>query len=435
MSDRIHHWTIPIDQEASLNMNASTHTRTMLTRTQVALILLLLLIFGITTGVSTNPPRPPEPRESFMLAYIDNNERIRVRYSNDGVTWNAASLSGAIADAGVGAGASSDNVGLSTILSHGGAIARLHLRFGVGADNWDGTDRRYDAISPRRRPTIVNIGNNHYLIAFLQNDEFRIVNYDHSQSTFADITPTPAPAGLQNNGLHNSPAMAYRDGRVVLSWMRHEQPGNPSPRDVQVLGGDVNQSGQVTWTNTFTLSLRAMSRWSAHKILAEPSLSSNRNAFSLSIMHAWACPERGCFATDECFRGAETEVMLWTSDDGYRWYEGTGKAGLKRMSPYDPPLPEVQHTQICREVFVEGVFEIAHGCENSVAVFMFPPTKGGNRIYRRGWNPETEWQEITAASVFGAQIPEIRQFSLITMGRSDWSACPTAARVSGTDIP
>jgi hypothetical protein len=224
--------------------------RRLITRpTQVPVIAALALtaVGGACNGIT--------PKETFMLAYIDNASpgRIRVRHSDDGTVWSVGDPRSGIADAGIGAAAGEDPVGLMRVLVHNGNIARFHFRFGIGAQDWDyndhvaGTDPR-----PRGVPQIAYGASPGWLVTDIGGISGFVPTvhwYSSNNRTFTDVSPSSSDLNLAGLNVHAAPAIMSRGGRVLLAYLRHSGIGNNAVLvDAQLLRGDIGTGNAITWS-------------------------------------------------------------------------------------------------------------------------------------------------------------------------------------------
>jgi len=345
------------------------------------------------------------PHEAIQLTFIDSGEHIRVRYTDDTISWSSATSLAALADAGVGASASPDVAGTSRVIAHNGSVSRLKLRFGLGPDTWDTNDVTYNNILPHRRPTIVDLGGSNYLLAMLggsQNSQAVILKYNHSSRQFSDVTPTGL-ANLNNSMLHNSPAMLYlpplsvagrTQGRVVVAWLRHSVMGTSSPADTQIVAGEVDSSGNVSWRGA--VSYNAMFPDPDYKTPhSEPSLSHDQRVFNLTVIRKFEHVQ----SDGRIVEGPEN-LYSYASSDGISWY-----------------APRMINAQV---IAPGGAFvEIAYKTDCTGVMAIIPITVSeihAPTVYRFTQNPRQVLLQ-SLQTVFGPNLPQQRQFSLITTGR------------------
>ena len=184
---------------------------------------LLLACFAVSGADCPPRPRPViKANDTFMLAYIDSNEKLRVRWSSDGYRWEDGDLDArGVFDNGIGAASSDDVIGATRLLAYPSLGGRLTIRMGIGAV-FDGTDRTFDNVFAGGPPSVAYASTNHWLITTVggsQNQQGLVHDWDASARVLTPVTPSGL-AGLQNDRLVRPPQIAARGGRVVAGWMR-----------------------------------------------------------------------------------------------------------------------------------------------------------------------------------------------------------------------
>jgi hypothetical protein len=352
------------------------------------------------TGCPSTPTLQNHP--AFQLTYLDRNSAVRVRYSDDGVTWADGNIS-ALDNAGVGASSSPDVAGVTRLVAHGNGAASLRLHFGLGPETWDANPVALPNLSPASRPTIVDIGGSRYLIAFLPPNSraFELWLYDHAARTTTQI---PVSAGRGNDSLRYAPAMAFlpRDranpgdgGRVALAWARYAHPNSSEPTSIRTLYANITQQGTVAVGGGFfvidTDSLDSFNyQGPIPHLLSPPVLAHDHTKFIL--------------ATHERFYGIQPTTRLphylqmHTSPDGEVWRTTNFLQFTGTRSQDDASLLE---------------FAVQPNC---TAVLVIMPL-GTATVHAQLHLPNGNDQTIPAADVFGNNLPMERAFTLITTGR------------------
>lgn len=322
-------------------------------------------------------------KESFMLAYIDNSpsERIRVRYSDDGVSWTAATLQGGIADAGISAAASADGLGAVRILAHNGGVAELRFRFGVGADVWDPSDVPFGSEpQPRGTPKLAYATTNRWLLTNLSGYTPTVRLYNNTTRSFSDVSPTATQLALGGLNVFSAPAIVTGGTRVLLSYMRFSGLSETAqPQDMKILPGDVDPtSGVPTWSNAYTFSV-AETGFGPPR--AWPAFAYDHTNFYLGTVRR---------ATS----GGNLRLFIYSSADGASWT-------LHQTFDQLPQVPNARTLRI-------GIAAKSDG----TMLTMF--TGGGSvGMYR---TTGTGWSQIGSAAAFGSDMPNWYTFALIAAG-------------------
>jgi hypothetical protein len=312
------------------------------------------------------------PKETYLLAFVDRNERVRLRTSADGLTWSddtPPQLS--LGDNGAGVSASQDVVGAIRHLAYPNVAGRLQVRVGLGNGNWDSGDVDLN-VRPSGRPTEVPIDANHSLFASLSGGRAVFHKVDVKRRTVTDVTPTGVGTILNSN-LRRTPAIARMRNRIVVAWQRFSS-NEPSgqPREIQIVAGDVSAAGAITWTHAYTFPTNAYGN-----AISQPTLTHNHESFLLGLVRT---PKGRVF-------------IVHSSRDGVLWTE---EQNFIVGPPGDP---------------IDTTAELAARSDGTmVAAFVGPSTRQAFRYAGGQWNP------LEAGSVFGSSQPHARPFGLVSVG-------------------
>lgn len=335
------------------------------------------------------------PKESFVLAFADATGTVRVRTSDDGRTWASSGPTGAVATDGVGLSSSNDGVGVVSVLARRHA-SRLKLRFGLGAANWDSTDVNHASVDPRGKPTFVDIGDNHYLVAFLGGSDGRRVfirNFDKDAGTFTDITPTLG--GIRGDNASESPEIIYDSGkrRLLAAWRF----GAPDGGEVQLAAADVGPDGAVTWTHGYV--------WD--RGLDDPSYSIQRSGVALA--HDQVYFYIGLHQNYVHTGSPPYRLSLYVSQNAVDWTAVGALYGTTGFAV--PTMANTWHIQMARmkDCTMLAAF-VHHGAgDNQIQ---------RPRVFRR--DQVNNWHELDADDVFGPDAPpgdNAQPFTLLVKGR------------------
>ncbi len=353
-------------------------------------ILVPLLVAVAVSGGSC--PKIP-PKESFMLAYIDRSPdagHIRVRYSEDGLSWTLGDPHTALADRGVGAAASEDATGLQRILVHNGNVARFHFRMGIGPQIWDSSDQQVEPPPrPRGNPQVAygsGPGWSGWLVTELggQSGYVPIIyRYDATYRSLTDVSPGPESLSLGALYVLEAPSIVSRRGELVLAYLRHDGWGdNASVVDLQVLRGSVGAQGTVVWNPAFALSVPQPGYGPP---VSWPALAYDNKEFLMGVL-----------------RRADADgvlhLFIYGSLDGASW-------SLVRRFDQVPASGDLNGPQV----------RFA-GKSDGTTVVMFTNTIDGvARLYR--YRNGFGWSEVAANSVFGGDMPASYPPALIVAGK------------------
>lgn len=348
-----------------------------------SILLGLLFVAGIFSIIGSNGPiiNGPllsiGPNDTFMFSYIDRQERIRVRWSQDGWRWEDANIqTGSIHDSGVGLASSVDNVGALRWLAYPNISGRLVLHAAIGAVFDSGGGTNFNNVSTHGAPTITEISGTNWVVGTLGGslNQSAVFNVFDAPSTLTDITST-IPATVQNNQLLRPPQMISRNGTFVAAWMRWQVVGtNRVPINIRVLRG-TDSGGTINWQgdSQFTITEAGFSA-----ALTDPALTHDGSAFLLGVIR------RENSTNDEyLFIYRSSDAVTWTLSEKLEVPFGTGTT----------------------------VRIAAHGTEK-----MFVGVNGtSSASFYRKW--KGEFESVRGANVYGTRRPNWYRFSIIAAGR------------------
>jgi len=346
-----------------------------------------------------------ESHPAFQLTYIDRNGHVRVRYSDDGLTWSEGSID---ADAvnGVGASSSPDAAGVNRVVATDEGGANVRLWFGLGPANWDDVPTPLNDLAPGARPTIVDVGHNRFLIAFVRtgSTSFELWKHDRGsgQNTQVSLNLT------SNEGLHFSPAMAFLPAdtaagratdRVAIAWARYTAPGETEPFEIRTMVANINAQGAVSLAGggfvirTDSLDVNDPSNGPVPHLLSPPALAHDHTKFILAS-------HQRLFGILPPNRPPEF-VQMHNSADGESW-------------EVDNFINFVSGSLVLQN---PGQIEFAVQANCRMVLVMLPTTT--NEVFAQIRLPDGTDQRIDNDDIFGANLPADRQFTLIAAGRPE----------------
>ena len=154
----------------------------------------LLFVAGVMSIVGSSQPNivPPSARP-FSIAYVDTTFRLRIRWSQDGITWSTPF--GATPDINHAPGIGISDNGTQYLAVFDDGFGRATMMMGLGPDNWDSTPR-----SVGNAPTgefgsgtsIAHVSGQNWLVAYNRQNRAKIVKFDSSataQVLGTEVTP------------------------------------------------------------------------------------------------------------------------------------------------------------------------------------------------------------------------------------------------------
>ena len=318
-----------------------------------------------------------ESKESFMLVYVDTNEHIRVRYSDDGLSWSLGNLEGATDDAGVGATASLDGVGMTRVIAHTGGVSRLRLRWGVGPANWDASDRDVDDVQ-RVAASITYADSNLLLVTGLgQTNGVSVYSYESTSRQVVDRTPTGL-SGLVNQYARHIQIFNH-DGLLLVGFLRYSGYGSQgSPVGVELIVGTSTHSAPVNWTQAiqFTNTEPGYSG-----VVSGPCFSHDTAKVYMGVVR-------------QSTASSTYKLFIYSSTDGITW----------QLHDSMDQIPFVDEVQV--RIAVQSSKKVVAG---------FMGGQGTHAVYRK--NTDGSWTRIPDGSLFGSDTPSFVPFALISAGR------------------
>ena len=346
-----------------------------------------------------------ENHPAFQITYIDRNGHVRVRYSDDGLTWSEGNTD---ADAvnGVGASSSPDVAGVNRVVATDEGGANVRLWFGLGPANWDDVPTALTELSPAARPTIVDVGHNRFLLAFVRTGSTSFELWQHDRSSGQN---TQIPVDLTSNeGLRFSPALAFLPAdaaagrpsdRVAIAWARYSSQNQSDPFEIRTLVANIDAQGAVSLAGggfvirSDSLDATDFRNGAVPHLLSPPALTHDHTKFIL--------------ASHQRFFGVLPQnrppqfVQMHNSADGITW-------------EVDNFLNFVPGGHI-QDDAAQLEFAVQVNCR---AVLVILPTTT-NEVLAQIRLPDGTDQRIPNDAIFGANLPADRQFALIATGRPE----------------
>ena len=209
--------------------------------TRRSLLVLPICLAGVLSIIATSPPGPivQQISKPYVLAYVDTNWRLRIRWSDDGETWMTASAATPTIDRSPGIAA--NPAGLVYLAIFDDTVSDARFIMGIGPASWDSTTL---LVGNGHRPeiqsgtSIAYLNAPHWLVAYRHQNSAKVVTFNDSNNVRdfgPEITPVP---GTVNLNVTDKPAIANMGGRVLVSWLMNNQ--------LQMTSGTV-QGNTVNW--------------------------------------------------------------------------------------------------------------------------------------------------------------------------------------------
>lgn len=250
------------------------------------------------------------PAERYQVAFLDTDGvgKVKVRWSDDGITWQSGDVpNNETGSAGPGMAATPDGVGASTVLLYNNILGKLRLKFGVGP-NFATESVDLDQNSGSEQ-SIVSVGDNVFFIggaSVINTAAPKIMRYDHSTHQIIDVTPAGG-----DEGMTRVPALVYVPalGRLIAAW--HDNGG------FKVASGTLNAQKQVFWTSPISIPDPPPEY---EEFLPVPALATDGHRIQLGVLRQ-VRPQ---------FPSPNGQFLLFrfASEDGVNWSELGGRIPL-----------------------------------------------------------------------------------------------------------
>lgn len=243
------------------------------------------------------------PNERFTLAWRDSGGALHVRFSADGSAWETADVPAVLVEHGPGVAA--DPAGTTFLVASHAPTGPLQALWGVGTNNYA---RFAEIVAENERAdgavSVAHAKGSRWLFAFRRAGRARVLAYDASERRWSDATPA---SGVNNVAVQGRPSILVRGERVVLTWFRGQDP----IRELQVVLGDLDRAGAVTWRGAYVLGNREEGYGAP---VAPHALAHDHAKFLLGVLR----PD-----VDVSGELPAHTLFVYESEDGAEWRERT----------------------------------------------------------------------------------------------------------------
>ncbi len=204
-------------------------------------VVTVLAFIGI---VGTNDNDNGGIKKPFTLAFVDQNWKLRIRWSDDGLNWTAATGGNPSIDRAPGIAA--NDAGVLYLALFQDSVSDAKYMMGVGPGTWDSTP---STVGNGHRgkldsgTSIVHVSEQNWLVAFQNGNQARVFEFNSSPTVrdFGnDVTPV---TGVTNNNLADRPAIVNRNGFLLASWLMDN-------KQLQMVTGNI-VSGAPVWNSGY----------------------------------------------------------------------------------------------------------------------------------------------------------------------------------------
>ncbi len=273
-------------------------------------------LFGIiaTNGDDDNG----EVKKPFILAFIDTDWRLQIRWSNNGLNWESATIGNTPIDR--GPGLACDDTGVLYITAFGNTVSKAQYNRGVGPSTWDNSpttigDGHTGLIDSGS--SIAYLDGNKYLVTFVSGDQTKVyvLNTSNSSRDFeSDVTPV---IGVINNNVDDRPALIRLNEELLAGWITTE-------KQLQLVKGKI-VSGAPEWDAGYTFNVPETGFYSPESVI---DLATDGNQFYLALLRESHASPGNTFA--------DFHVFIYTSTNGLNWTKltshSTGNINIRALS-------------------------------------------------------------------------------------------------------
>lgn len=255
-----------------------------------------------------------DTKEPFTLAYVDTSWRLRIRWSDDGTNWSAASGGNPSIDRAPGI---ASNAGILYLAIFQDSVSDAKGLMGLSPETWDNTpftvgDGHRGELDSGT--SIVHVEGQNWLVAYVHQNRANIVKFDDSLSVRdfgAEVTPVPA---VVNNNLVDRPALVNRNGRLIVSWLMQNQ--------LQMVTGDI-QAGDPVWQPGYMFNANVTEQGFGPPIGAHDLAHDGQNFYAAVVRQRDPLP-------DEVI--SHYFLFIYTSNNGLNWTKLTFRETMNPQS-------------------------------------------------------------------------------------------------------
>jgi hypothetical protein len=261
---------------------------------------ILIISFFVICALSNNVRAIDTFPKRFVLAYRESEtERIVVRYSDDGVSWNSGAFPSAEHDNensdGIGLMAA-DNGGLHYVMYDG--ANSIHFVYGLGPAIWDKSDVSV-SLTPLSEPSGVHIQDELYAVVFKKSSDELFIGIWNSTSK--DFEPGNfAPYHALNSDLHDRPVITKMGSTYIVAWIQSD--------NSLIFTKGTFEGTSLNFNDPYEMDLVADTEYSSGA-WSEPDICSDGDKFYVTFI-------RKSLSGDPFHT---YDAVIWESTDGQAW--------------------------------------------------------------------------------------------------------------------
>lgn len=265
----------------------------------------IVFLIGLIGIIGTNGNN--EAKKPFFLAYIDREWKLQIRYSENGLEWQTATIGHPEIDRGPGLACDNDGVMYLTVFEN--ALSKAQYNMGLGGATWDNSsttigDGHTGLIDSGC--SIIYLGGNKYLVAFISSDQTKMYLFNTSNSIRdfeSDVTPV---VGVTNNNIEDRPALIKLSDKIIAAWVM-------TTKQVQIVTGTINSETPV-WDPGYMFNVPEPGFYNPEGVI---DLATDGEKYYLALMRQ-RVPE-----PDEIIK--RFYMFIYSSSDGLHWERITSR--------------------------------------------------------------------------------------------------------------
>ena len=268
-------------------------------------------IAGFLGIIGTNNGNGIEIVKPYFLGYMDENDQLRIRWSENGSAWQSSSM--ANTEIKYGPGITCDETGILFLSVFCTTDGRAQFSKTTRADDWENPSHIGNGHMGEIESAVslIYLHQYDYVMAYLHDDraKYIILNNTGTNPDFGeDITPV---LGVTNNNLVDRPALVRLHDKVLAGWINDDN-------EIELVIGTIEE-GVLTWTPGYKFSNTEEGFEEPHSVI---DLASDNDKFYLA-----------CLRTNEHSDILEEySVFIYTSADGLHWTKLTSRhIGVSRI--------------------------------------------------------------------------------------------------------
>jgi len=268
------------------------------------ILLSAICIAGFLGNIATNNGTTIEILKPYVLGYMDEDEKLRIRWSENGSEWHSSNITDT--EIKYGPGITCDETGIMFLSVFCTANGGARFTTGNGADDWEDPSRIGNGHVGEIESaiSIIHLYRYNYIMAYLHNDraKYVILNNTGTNCDFGDdVTPV---SGVTNNNIVDRPALVRLQDKVLAGWINADN-------EIELVNGTIEE-GNLSWDSGYKFSNTEEGFYEPENVI---DLASDADKFHLALL-------RKSVESDVY---DQYHVFIYTSVDGLHWTKLTSR--------------------------------------------------------------------------------------------------------------